>query len=200
MVLGWSSVQILLNNGRAQHPGSILACLISFLLYFADKRGPWVEWELLLLIRDHLRYVGRTGGHAEPAHRACPYSSAIQQCFSFTTNQRAQPCLISQVNRLGTDILGHAALPHPAVFASPGAQSLTSAGYFGGYITFLGFHPYKEVVFLSEGLIRGLAYHLNTSKVQELGNLFPTHYGTCMGIQPFIEGSFPYTPWIGEFP
>lgn len=72
---------------------------------------------------------------------------------------------------------------------------------FGGYIiTVLGFHPYKEVVFLSEGLSRGLAYHLNTSKVQELGNLSPTQYGTFMGIQPFIEGSFPYTPWMGKFP
>jgi hypothetical protein len=29
----------------------------------------------------------------------------------------------------------------------------------GGDITFLGFHPYKEVVFLSEGLSTGLAYH-----------------------------------------
>jgi len=52
----------------------------------------------------------------------------------------------------------------------------------------------------SEGLSRGLAYHLNTSKVQELGNLSPTHYETFMGIQPFIEGFFPYTPWMGEFP
>uniref|UniRef100_A0A0A9AAL8 F-box domain-containing protein n=1 Tax=Arundo donax TaxID=35708 RepID=A0A0A9AAL8_ARUDO len=71
---------------------------------------------------------------------------------------------------------------------------------FGGDITFLGFHPYKEVVFLSEGLSRGVAYHLNSSKVQDLGNLSPTHYGTCMGIEPFIKGSFPYTPWMGEFP
>uniref|UniRef100_A0A0E0LC72 F-box domain-containing protein n=1 Tax=Oryza punctata TaxID=4537 RepID=A0A0E0LC72_ORYPU len=69
-----------------------------------------------------------------------------------------------------------------------------------GYITFLGFHPYKEVVFLSHTLTRGLAYHLNTRKVQDLGNLCPKHYGTGMGIQPFIEGSFAYTPWIGEFP
>uniref|UniRef100_A0A0D9WQU8 F-box domain-containing protein n=1 Tax=Leersia perrieri TaxID=77586 RepID=A0A0D9WQU8_9ORYZ len=38
-----------------------------------------------------------------------------------------------------------------------------------------------EVVFLSHTLNRGLAYHLNTRK-------------------PFIEGSFPYTPWLGEFP
>ncbi|KAL6626440.1 hypothetical protein ACP70R_030166 [Stipagrostis hirtigluma subsp. patula] len=69
----------------------------------------------------------------------------------------------------------------------------------GGYITFLGFHPYKEVVFLCDTLRRGFAYHLNSSKIQDLGNLHPTHYGTEMGIQPYIEASFPYTPWMGEF-
>jgi hypothetical protein len=42
---------------------------------------------------------------------------------------------------------------------------------------------------LSEGLSRGLAYHLNTSKVQDLGNLSPTHYGN-MGIEPFIVWNF----------
>ncbi|TVU48619.1 hypothetical protein EJB05_08260 [Eragrostis curvula] len=70
----------------------------------------------------------------------------------------------------------------------------------GGYITFLGFHPYKEVIFLCDTLRRGLAYHINSSKIQDLGNLHPTHYGTEMGIQPFIERSFPYTPWLGVFP
>ena len=69
-----------------------------------------------------------------------------------------------------------------------------------GYIDFLGFHPYKEVVFLSHTLRRGLAYHLNSSKIQDLGNLHPTNYGTEVGIQPFIEESFPYTPWMGWFP
>jgi len=44
------------------------------------------------------------------------------------------------------------------------------------YIDFLGFHPYKEVVFLSESLSRGLAYHLNSSKAQDLGYLYPTNY------------------------
>ena len=65
--------------------------------------------------------------------------------------------------------------------------------------TFLGFHPYKEVIFLSHTLRRGLAYHLNSSKIQDLGNLHPTNYGTEVGIQPFIEESFPYTPWMGWF-
>ncbi|KAL6843735.1 hypothetical protein ACP4OV_026306 [Aristida adscensionis] len=71
---------------------------------------------------------------------------------------------------------------------------------FGVDTTVLGFHPYKEVVFVSKGLRRGLACHLNSGKVQDLGNLAPKDYGTCMGIEPFIEGSFPYTPWMGEFP
>ena len=70
----------------------------------------------------------------------------------------------------------------------------------GGYIDFLGFHPYKEVIFLSHTLRRGLAYHLNSSKIQDLGNLHPTNYGTEAGIQPFIRESFPYTPWMGWFP
>jgi hypothetical protein len=68
-----------------------------------------------------------------------------------------------------------------------------------GEITFLGFHPYKEVVFLSHRITQGVAYHLHTGKVQDLGNLCPKHYGTGMGIQPFIEESFIYTPWMGEF-
>lgn len=74
--------------------------------------------------------------------------------------------------------------------------------YSGPYaeITFLGFHPYKEIVFLSDRITRGVAYHLTTGKVQDLGNLCPKHYGTGMGIQPFIEESFIYTPWMGEFP
>ncbi|KAL6896545.1 hypothetical protein ACP4OV_007117 [Aristida adscensionis] len=67
------------------------------------------------------------------------------------------------------------------------------------YITFLGFHPYKEVVFLSDTLRRGFAHHLNSSKIQDLGDIHPTHYGTAMGIRPFIEESFPYTPWMGDF-
>ncbi|KAF0928665.1 hypothetical protein E2562_006098 [Oryza meyeriana var. granulata] len=33
-------------------------------------------------------------------------------------------------------------------------------------VSFLGFHPYKEVVFLSENFSQGLTYHLNSSKIQ----------------------------------
>lgn len=75
----------------------------------------------------------------------------------------------------------------------------------GGYpclprIELLGFHPYKDVVFLSDTLRRGLAYHLDSSKIQDLGNLHPTYYGTEQGIQPFLLTAFPYTPWRGWFP
>ncbi|XP_037441623.1 uncharacterized protein LOC119309812 [Triticum dicoccoides] len=69
------------------------------------------------------------------------------------------------------------------------------------YTGILGFHPFKEVVFLCVGLQRGLAYHLDSSKVQELGNIFPKCYGTSIGIQPFIKESFIYTPcWMEELP
>ncbi|CAM0952818.1 unnamed protein product [Alopecurus aequalis] len=65
-------------------------------------------------------------------------------------------------------------------------------------ISILGFHPYKEIVFLNECVNRGLAYHLNSSKIEDLGNIYPYHY-TSMG--SFIEESFPYTPcWIGKLP
>ncbi|TVU02715.1 hypothetical protein EJB05_51785 [Eragrostis curvula] len=69
------------------------------------------------------------------------------------------------------------------------------------YIVFLGFHPYKEVVFISEGITRGLAYHLNSSKVQDLGNMIPINYFQQSGHHGFIRKSFVYTPcWIGEIP
>ncbi|TVU27525.1 hypothetical protein EJB05_30142, partial [Eragrostis curvula] len=54
-------------------------------------------------------------------------------------------------------------------------------------IVFLGFHPYKEVAFFFTSL-RVVSYHLNSSKVQELGSLH----------EP-IDRSFPYTAcWMGE--
>ena len=55
---------------------------------------------------------------------------------------------------------------------------------------FLGFHPYKEIVFFCLSRARAVSYHLNTSMVQELGILYDL---------PDIIKSFPYTPcWIGE--
>ncbi|TVU38779.1 hypothetical protein EJB05_12166 [Eragrostis curvula] len=58
---------------------------------------------------------------------------------------------------------------------------------------FLGFHPYKDVVFLSASYV-GMAYHLNSSKLQHLGNMRPQ--GWCTG----VTESFVYTPClIGDF-
>jgi len=54
-------------------------------------------------------------------------------------------------------------------------------------IDFLGFHPYKEVVFLSESHKRGVAYHLNTSKVQDLGFLYPADYAEVASLGQFIR-------------
>ncbi|RLN38937.1 hypothetical protein C2845_PM01G15880 [Panicum miliaceum] len=45
-----------------------------------------------------------------------------------------------------------------------------------GYTSFLGFHPYKEIVFLNAALSRAVAYHWNTSKFQDLGNIYPKDY------------------------
>ena len=56
---------------------------------------------------------------------------------------------------------------------------------------FLGFHPYKKIAFfLLSRSSRVVSYHLNTSKVQELGILD----------ELFSVSSFPYTPcWMGLF-
>lgn len=78
--------------------------------------------------------------------------------------------------------------------------------HYSGYISILGFHPYKEIVFLcesfeSESLKRGLAYHLNCSKLEDLGNLYPKCYDDFAHPNEYVEKSFPYTPcWIDEFP
>uniref|UniRef100_A0A0D9VV83 Uncharacterized protein n=1 Tax=Leersia perrieri TaxID=77586 RepID=A0A0D9VV83_9ORYZ len=69
---------------------------------------------------------------------------------------------------------------------------------YGGYFSFLGFHPQKEVVFLSETLSRGWAYHLNSSKIQDIGNLSPKFYNE-IAMHQFVESSFPYTPCWMEF-
>ncbi|KAM0884014.1 hypothetical protein ACQ4PT_031253 [Festuca glaucescens] len=65
------------------------------------------------------------------------------------------------------------------------------------YISILAFHPFKQIVFLSSKLNRGLAYHLSTSKVEVLGNLGPKYYSDIAGPRGLIEASFPYTPcWM----
>jgi hypothetical protein len=55
-------------------------------------------------------------------------------------------------------------------------------------VDFLGFHPYKEMVFLRVSSSRVVvSYHLNSSKVQELGILDAYH----------MDISIPYTPsWM----
>lgn len=67
------------------------------------------------------------------------------------------------------------------------------------YYSFLGFHPYKEVVFLNSSTSRGLAYDWVNLKFQDLARswTWPV-YGLLYGK---IDASFPYTPcWISKFP
>lgn len=61
--------------------------------------------------------------------------------------------------------------------------------YHNKRISFLGFHPYKEIAFFWISRSRVVSYHLNTSNVQHLGVL--NSYSICK--------SFPYTScWMGE--
>ena len=67
----------------------------------------------------------------------------------------------------------------------------------GGSIYFLGFHPYKEVVFLRLTKLVGVAYHLKSSKVQYLGDMRPKDYDNSP--TNGIYEAFSYTPcMIGE--
>lgn len=77
---------------------------------------------------------------------------------------------------------------------------LEPGGCEDNYTYFLGFHPYKEVVLLSLW-DRVLAYHSSSSKIQDLGKLFPKFYMDRNGFGIFkeVEESFPYTPcWLGD--
>lgn len=71
----------------------------------------------------------------------------------------------------------------------------------------LGFHPFKEIVFLSsftkdiwDATVH--AYHLNSSRIECLGNMRPACYNLFEGF-PCTEQNykyFPYMPcWVGEF-
>lgn len=63
----------------------------------------------------------------------------------------------------------------------------------------LGFHPYKEIIFFSESYRTGLAYHLDSSKMEVLGNICPEKY-EIGGADAFLS-CFAYTPClIEEFP
>uniref|UniRef100_A0A0E0KH41 F-box associated domain-containing protein n=1 Tax=Oryza punctata TaxID=4537 RepID=A0A0E0KH41_ORYPU len=46
-------------------------------------------------------------------------------------------------------------------------------------ISILGFHPYKEIIFLSLSLKIGLAYRLNSSKLQDIGHLYQKNMIKC---------------------
>lgn len=73
--------------------------------------------------------------------------------------------------------------------------------YYTSDLEFLGFHPYKEVVFLSSLVVRGLAYHWNSSKFQDLGSLYPKQYSSVAMAFAGIDTYFPYTPcWMHDFP
>uniref|UniRef100_A0A0D9ZBD1 F-box domain-containing protein n=1 Tax=Oryza glumipatula TaxID=40148 RepID=A0A0D9ZBD1_9ORYZ len=68
------------------------------------------------------------------------------------------------------------------------------------YALILGFHPYKEILFI-ESMDRGYAYHLSSSKFEELGKLRPVSLHGLPNERLDVELSFPYTPcWIEEFP
>ncbi|WVZ83487.1 LOW QUALITY PROTEIN: hypothetical protein U9M48_030629, partial [Paspalum notatum var. saurae] len=63
--------------------------------------------------------------------------------------------------------------------------------YDGNGLDIMGFHPYKEVVFLTKWF-RVVAYHLNSTKIQHLGNSCPNCY--CYNHSNGIYESFIYTP------
>ncbi|XBI14965.1 hypothetical protein VPH35_057470 [Triticum aestivum] len=81
-----------------------------------------------------------------------------------------------------------------------------------GYIDIeiLGFHPYKEILFLSRSEIckqnaMAFAYHLNSFKVESLGSIYPTDYDSFnsgLANETQETESFPYTPccWIEHIP
>ncbi|CAD6250747.1 unnamed protein product [Miscanthus lutarioriparius] len=79
----------------------------------------------------------------------------------------------------------------------PGSRSKDS------FLDFLGFHPYKEVVFLSDKFDRVLAYNWSISKIQDLGKVFPKFYidWDLHFHHKYVSASFPYTPCsLGELP
>ncbi|CAL4943747.1 unnamed protein product [Urochloa decumbens] len=64
---------------------------------------------------------------------------------------------------------------------------------FYGYNQIFGFHPYKETVFLYLSSSRVVAYHFNSSKIQELGKLRMKNHNQM------VDTTFIYSPcWIDE--
>jgi hypothetical protein len=54
---------------------------------------------------------------------------------------------------------------------------------YNGSISMLGFHPFREVAFMNASFMRGLAYHLNTSKLEDVGGIYHKDYSS---MQMFI--------------
>ncbi|XBI23886.1 hypothetical protein VPH35_049051 [Triticum aestivum] len=77
-------------------------------------------------------------------------------------------------------------------------------------IEILGFHPYKEILFLSRSetfklKAMAFAYHLNSFKVESLGSIYPSchkYFDSGLANEAREIESFPYTPccWIEEIP
>ncbi|GJN39748.1 hypothetical protein PR202_gb28885 [Eleusine coracana subsp. coracana] len=63
-------------------------------------------------------------------------------------------------------------------------------------IEILGFHPFREIVFLHRSWSRGLAYHLNSSRLEDLGNVCPKDDTLFYEELGYIECAFPYTPCL----
>ncbi|TVU46933.1 hypothetical protein EJB05_06507, partial [Eragrostis curvula] len=73
-------------------------------------------------------------------------------------------------------------------------------GNYDGYTHVLGFHPFKEVIFLNASLRRGIAYHWKSSKFQNLGDICPIDYEENAGPVAGIDTSFLYTPCWMDLP
>ncbi|CAM0907317.1 unnamed protein product [Alopecurus aequalis] len=67
--------------------------------------------------------------------------------------------------------------------------------YYG--IDFLGYHPYKEIAFLGNSF-NGFAYHLDSSKLQYLGSLFPQFSLSSIPSWAPVFESFIYTPCMKD--
>ncbi|XP_047088165.1 uncharacterized protein LOC124700007 [Lolium rigidum] len=75
-------------------------------------------------------------------------------------------------------------------------DDMVDAGNHNG-ASVLGLHPFKEIVFLSRSISRGLAYHLSTSKLEDIGSIYPKYYREVSGPHRDIQDFFPYTPcWM----
>lgn len=56
-------------------------------------------------------------------------------------------------------------------------------------VSLLGFHPYREIIFFrTKSFGRGMAYHFNSSKIEDMG------YLQGKGPHDYVGASFPYTP------